>query len=209
MIRINLLPEEEKRRKIKRGPPGLKIPSLKIPIVPQTIWMLVTIGVIIVILFGIYLSRRLEIRRLDREITRMENRLTKLRREADLVRNLEAKEKDLRSRLDIITRLNRNRFLRVKMLDDLCSRVPDYIWLTSFEEVSANVKITGLAFSNLTVAKFIKELSESNYFSNPELVSLKKKTIEGQDLMEFSLTVGLKGVSPPEEGLKRPRRGRG
>jgi len=209
MIRINLLPEEERKKRIRKGPPTLKIPSLKIPMVPQTIWMVATIGAIVVILLGVYIGRRLEQRRLTREIGRMQQRLTQLKREADLVRNLEAKEKDLRSRLDIINRLNRDRFLRVKMLDDLCSRVPEYIWLTSFEEVSSNVKIAGLAFSNLTVAKFITDLSQSEYFSNPELVVLRKKTIGGQDVMEFSLTAGLRGVSPPEQELRRPRRGGG
>lgn len=209
MIRINLLSEEERGKKIRRARPGLKIPSLKFPMVSQAIWMVgVIIALVAIFLIG-YAVPRVEIGNLSEEITRMENRLAKLRKEAQLVRDLEAKEKDLRGRLDIIQKLNRNRFLRVKVLDDLCSRVPDYIWLTSFEEVSSQLKITGLAFSNLTVAKFMKELSESNYFANPELISLKKRTIGGQDVMEFSLTSEMKGISLPEREPKRPRRGRG
>ena len=139
----------------------------------------------------------------------METRLAKLKREADLVHSLEAKTRELQNRLGIINRLNRDRFLRVKMLDDLCSRVPDYIWLTSFEEVSSQIKITGLTFSNLTVAKLIEELSESDYFSGPDLVVLRKKTIVGQDVMEFTLTVGMKEASPPATERQRLRRGRG
>lgn len=210
MIRINLLPEEERGKRVRRGAPRLRMPSLKIPMVPQTIWIVSVIGVLVVIFLGIYVSRRVAIGRLNRDITRMEKRLTKLRREAELVKSLETKTKELQNRLGIINKLNRDRFLRVKMLDDLCARVPDYIWLTSFDEVSSQIKITGLTFSNLTVAKLIEELSESDYFSEPDLVSLRKKTIAGQDLMEFSLTVGMKEVSPPTQERKRLlRRGSG
>ncbi len=209
MIRINLLPEEERGKKVRRGPPGLKIPSLKIPMVSQTIWIASVIGVLVVVFLSIYVSRRVSIGKLNNEITRMENRLAKLRKEADLVKSLETKEKELQNRLGVINKLNRDRFLMVKMLDDLCARVPDYIWLTSFEEVSSQVKITGLTFSNLTVARLIQELNESDYFSNAELVLLRKKTIAGQDVMEFSLTAGMKGTSPPIKEQKRHRRGSG
>jgi len=209
MIRINLLPEEERGKKARKRPSGLRIPSLKIPMVPQTIWILAIVGILAVVFLSLYLSRIVAIGRMNREIVRMENRLAKLQKEADLVRDLETKEKELQSRLSVINRLSRDRFIRVKMLDDLCTRVPDYIWLTALEEVSSQARITGLTFSNLTVARFMEELSASEYFSDPELVSLRKKTVGGQDVMEFLLTVPMKQVSPPVEERRRPRRGSG
>ncbi len=209
MMRINLLPEEERGRRIRKGPPGLKLPSLKIPIVPQMIWMVVVVGAVVIVFLGFYISRRMAIGNFNKETTRMENKLAKLKREADLVRNLEAREKEMKNKLDIIKKLNLGRFLRVKMLDNLCSIVPDYMWITSFEEVSSTVKITGMTFSNLTVAKLIQDLAESEYFVNPELVSLRKKTIAGQDVMEFSLTTGMRKESPAVKEHKRPRRGSG
>ena len=83
MIRINLLPEEERGKRVGKGLPGLKMPSLKIPMVPQTIWIVSIIGVLLIIFLGIYVSRRIAIGRLDRDITRMETRLAKLKREAE------------------------------------------------------------------------------------------------------------------------------
>ena len=209
MIRINLLPEEERGKKARKRPSGLRIPSLKIPMVPQTIWVLSIVGILAVVFLSLYLSRIVAIGRMNKEIVRMENRLAKLQKEADLVRDLETKEKELQSRLGVINRLNRDRFTRVKMLDDLCTRVPDYIWLTALEEVSSQARITGLTFSNLTVARFMEELSASEYFEDPELISLRKKTVGGQDVMEFLLTVPMKHVSPQVEERRRPRRGSG
>jgi type IV pilus assembly protein PilN len=212
MIRINLLPEEERGRKARRGTPGLKMPAFKLPIlpripmVPQTIWMIGVIVVLAVVLLLVYAIPKRQIANRNNEIARMEAKLAKLKKEADLVKNLETKEKEMKERLEIITRLNRNRFLRAKMLDDLCSRVPEYLWLTSLEEVSSKVKITGLTFSNLTVARLIEELEESSYFTNPELISLKKKTVVGQDVMEFILETGMKELSAPQTERRRPGR---
>jgi type IV pilus assembly protein PilN len=174
--------------------------------VPQTIWMIGVIVVLALVLLVVYAVPKRQIANRNKEIARMETRLAKLKKEADLVKNLETKEKEMKERLEIITKLNRNRFLRAKMLDDLCSRVPEYLWLTSLEEVSSKIKVTGLTFSNLTVARLIEELEESTYFMNPELISLKKKTVVGQDVMEFILETGMKEAGAPQTDRRRPGR---
>lgn len=197
MIRINLLPEEErKKKKAAKKLPKVKIPipsfRIRIPLKPST-FLIGFIVIVILIAFVVIWVRQIgETRKLTKEIDQMNTRLRSLQKEINLVKDLEKKQADLQKRLDVIKGLSENRFLRVKILDELASALPEYVWLTSFEDKIPNFKIEGLAFSNLTVADFMNRLEDSEYLTDVDLTTLRKTAFSGQDVMQFILSVNLK-----------------
>lgn len=83
--------------------------------------------------------------------------------------------------------LSKNRFLFAHILEEIAKNLPEFTWLSSLNVSQNNVKIIGITASNLLVADFINRLEESPYISNVDLTVLEKKTIEKQELMEFTL----------------------
>lgn len=195
MIRINLLPEEEKKKTAKKLPKvKVPIPSfrIRIPFRPTTFLVGFVVIVILIAFIVIWVRQNGEMRKLTKEIDQMNTILKSLQKEVNLVKDLENKQRDLQRRLDVIKGLSENRFLRVKILDDLASSLPEYVWLTSFEDKIPNFKIEGMSFSNLTVADFMNRLEDSEYLTDVDLTTLKKISFSGQDVMQFTLSVNLK-----------------
>ncbi len=195
MIRINLLPEEEKKKAAKKLPKvKVPIPSfrIRIPFRPTTFLVGFVVIVILIAFIVIWVRQNGEMRKLTKEIDQMNTILKSLQKEVNLVKDLENKQRDLQRRLDVIKGLSENRFLRVKILDDLASSLPEYVWLTSFEDKIPNFKIEGMSFSNLTVADFMNRLEDSEYLTDVDLTTLKKISFSGQDVMQFTLSVNLK-----------------
>jgi len=195
MIRINLLPEEEKK-KVAKKLPKVKVPipsfRIRIPFRPTTFLVGFVVIVILIAFIVIWVRQNGEMRKLTKEIDQMNTILKSLQKEVNLVKDLENKQRDLQRRLDVIKGLSENRFLRVKILDELASSLPEYVWLTSFEDKIPNFKIEGMAFSNLTVADFMNRLEDSEYLTDVDLTTLKKISFGGQDVMQFTLSVNLK-----------------
>lgn len=195
MIRINLLPEEEKKKAAKKLPKvKVPIPSfrIRIPFRPTTFLVGFVVIVILIAFIVIWVRQNGEMRKLTKEIDQMNTRLKSLQKEVNLVKDLENKQTNLQRRLDVIKGLSENRFLRVKILDELASSLPEYVWLTSFEDKIPNFKIEGMSFSNLTVADFMNRLEDSEYLTDVDLTTLKKISFGGQDVMQFTLSVNLK-----------------
>jgi len=195
MIRINLLPEEEKKKAAKKLPKvKVPIPSfrIRIPFRPTTFLVGFVVIVILIAFIVIWVRQNGEMRKLTKEIDQMNTILKSLQKEVNLVKDLENKQRDLQRRLDVIKGLSENRFLRVKILDELASSLPEYVWLTSFEDKIPNFKIEGMSFSNLTVADFMNRLEDSEYLTDVDLTTLKKISFGGQDVMQFTLSVNLK-----------------
>jgi Tfp pilus assembly protein PilN len=74
-------------------------------------------------------------------------------------------------------------------MDEMARRVPRYMWLTSLKNVSPEkVAIDGYAFSNLVVSDLMSSMGESEMFDNVELTVVKRKVVEGQNAVNFTVT---------------------
>jgi len=204
MIKIDLLPKEERRRKPALAP-KVRAPrerravvGPRLPVGIDTLIVLVVFLLAVGAMYLVFTGQKREIARLEDEITAMQAELKRLQEAVQLVRNLEEKERAIKVKLDVIAKLNRDRFLRAHMMDELSRLLPENSWLLSVVEKKPSLTIEGLAFSNFIVADFMRRLETSNYISNVDLSVLNRDKAGGHDVMKFKLTSSLTPYTPPK-----------
>lgn len=183
MIRINLLPREERvRRRAIRKPKlpavGAFVPLVAVGLVAGSIGVVHTLKV--------------------REVAGLESEIAQLRRESEhykpqlaRIRDITQKREEVGNRLDIISRLDQERYFRVKLLDEVARATPEYLWLTKVEEQGSHrFAFEGVTFSNIIVARFMQELETSPHWQGVELNLTQQGKIDGFDVVQFGLTSG-------------------
>ncbi len=188
MIKINLGPTAKKGRVTKRkavraGRPGIKLPSIQ-----STILYIIGIVVVVVIVGLLLFIQSTQMGSLNNEIKQLNAKLEELRVYKATVDSLKQREMELQSLIIPIKELNKNRFFIAHVLDEVSSRVPDFTWLKSLDVSQTALQMKGVAASNLLVADFMNRLEESPYIYNVDLTVLEKKAVEKTEMMEFTLT---------------------
>ncbi len=179
MIKINLLPKEEQKRRA--------------PVRPNTV--LFTAGAIILVVamaYGWYwLSGTVQAVATD-----IENRKVELKRfesRAKDVEKYQAEKKRLEERLKAINSLVAATGNSSRLLDEVSKALPNEVWLTSISRVGKKIDIAGFAFTNLGVATFMTNLSNaSSILSNVDLLESAKSTVEQIPVERFSITAEVK-----------------
>lgn len=181
MIRINLLPREE--RQVRRS---LALPKLG-TVLP--VLVLVLVGALFA---AVSVVQALQIGRLKSDIARAEQESEKLRPQIQTIQELTTKREELTRRLNVITELDKGRLTRVRLIDELSRCVPEHLWLTTYEESSANqITIEGVTFSNLIVADFMTRLEASPLFGSVDLLIAEKGTIDQRNVVKFKITASI------------------
>ncbi len=188
MIKINLAPTAKKGRVTKRkavraGRPGIKLPSIQ-----STILYIIGIVVVVVIVGLTLFIQSTQMGSLNNEITQLSAKLEELKVYKAAVDSLTQRELELQSLIIPIRELNKNRFFIAHVLDEVSSRVPEFTWLKSLDVSQTALQMKGVAASNLLVADFMNRLEESPYIYNVDLTVLEKKAVEKTEMMEFTLT---------------------
>lgn len=183
MIRINLLPREERTRR-------RTLPKIQVPAVGAAVPFLL-LGVVAGL---IAVSHATQARRL----ADLQAHVAELRRESDSyapqlqkIREITQKRQEVRNRLDIIAKLDHERYFRVRLMDEVAQNLPQNLWLTKVQE-GANHQFTveGVTFSNFIVARFMQDLESSPHWNGVELGVAQQGRIEGYDVVKFTLASG-------------------
>jgi type IV pilus assembly protein PilN len=173
MIRINLMPRDEVLRRASRRR-------------DRTVG-LSTVAVLLALVVGSELVSRRESRMVDAEASRYRAELAELNRRYQQAIVLERKRTELRTKLETIASLERQRRGPVRVLDDLGGATPDKLWLTEMRENGGSAVFLGRGLDNQTVAVFMRNLERSPYFSNVELVETRQVEDGLAKLKEFSI----------------------
>jgi type IV pilus assembly protein PilN len=192
MIRINLLPREElPRRK-----------SIQLPEVGNFAPLaLVAVAVVVIASAHFYQSQKVDA--LKTTIAEEEAETRRLSPEIAKIKRLNQQRKDLNDRLDVITELDRDRYFRVHLLDELNRSMPEHMWLTRFEDVGGNrYSVEGVTFSNFLVSDFLQNVTSSPYFAGVNLLVAEKGEIGDVKVIKFKATAAavLKPKPEPFEG---------
>uniref|UniRef100_A0A7V1EHX3 PilN domain-containing protein n=1 Tax=candidate division WOR-3 bacterium TaxID=2052148 RepID=A0A7V1EHX3_UNCW3 len=192
MIKINLSPSPKKAKapKAKAAKPGA--PPIKLPAIKVGALYILGIAVVVIIIALFLIIQSSKIGGLNRNINQLQTRLDELKVYVATVDSLKRREKELMALISPIKQLNQNRFLIAHILDEISARIPEFTWLTMLNVSTQNIDIKGTTASNLLVAEFMNRLEESPYISNVDLTVLEKKTVEKQEMMEFTLTANVK-----------------
>jgi type IV pilus assembly protein PilN len=175
MIRINLLPKEEK-------------PSKAALLWGRIFtWGLIGAAIVLVVGVGWHVLRSYEIAGLKSDIEDAHAEQDRYKKEAAMVSELTQKRKMISQRIQVIEDLDKNRFLRVQLLDELARSVPEYVWLHSFEEIGGKVSIRGRAFSNLAISRFMDSLESKSHVDSVYLRVIRKEELDGTPVLNFNL----------------------
>lgn len=181
MIRINLLPRDER---IKRR--EFKLPKL------GTIYLFGSV----VLFFGAIVTTGLvnqhRIATLERKIVAANEESKKLAPQLAKIKEITNEQEEVNRRLAIIAELDRFRYFRVKLLNDISFNLPVNTWLTDVTEVSPNqFGIDGVAFSNYSVADMMSNLETSTAVTKVDLKVAEKGKIREREVMKFKLVANV------------------
>jgi type IV pilus assembly protein PilN len=187
MIRINLLPTTE--QVVSRGVPTPSLPALA------------PVFIIAAAVSGILVISGLQTFRLRHLHSELKARQAEAQKLAPFIQRIDqlTRERELTlKRLSVIEDLDRERLTRVRVVDELSRRMPDHMWLTGFSEKTGAVNITGITFSNLTVAELIRSMERSVLFEQVDLTVAERGDIDGRSVVNFSVTARRQTSADPQ-----------
>ncbi len=195
MIRINLLPHREARRKANRR--QLAMMAVVVAVV----------GIALAALVHLVIGGYVDVQNSRNEFLKREN--AKLDKEIAEIRKLKDEIAALLARKQIIETLQNDRSRAVQLLETLVRRTPDGVYLKSLKQKGLRVNVTGYAQSNARVSAFMRNLQGSEVLENtqtsPQLIEIKATNVGNKRLSEFSLDFSMKPPTPvAEEAGKKP-----
>lgn len=178
MIRINLLPWREARRKAQRQHLGVLG------------GMVAALGLLIVGAVHLTIAGYIAEQSARNEFLKREN--VRLDKEIEEIRKLRGEIAALLARKQVIERLQADRAQAVHLLEELVQQVPDGVYLKSIRQTALKVNLVGYSQSNARVSTLMRNFAASPHLENPELVEIKAVTVSNKRVSEFNMNVSLK-----------------
>ena len=188
MIRVNLLPWREARRKAH---------NLQFFIL---MGMVAGLAATVVVLVHGYYATRISTQTERNRFLKEEN--TKLDKEIEEIKKLKEEIQALLSRKQVIETLQGDRAQTVYLLEQLVRQTPDGVYLKSIKQTGLKVNLTGYAQSNARVSTLMRNLESSPYLMNPDLVEIKAVNVTNKRLSEFNMNVSIRRQQSEAEAAK-------
>jgi len=181
MIKINLLPREERKRQ--------RHTQVNIPILLGLLGLVVTV---LAMGYGWYWLNG-EVNRLQSDIQTTQAELKRVEDITKLVDKLQKDKKAVQDKLKTVETLVAAQSGPVRLLDEISRGLPEEVWLTSMARVGKKLDISGFAFSPYSVATFMTNLGGAKELVNTvDLVVSEKAVVEQVPVERFSITMELK-----------------
>lgn len=187
MIRINLLPHREAKRRARRQQFYALLGM--VAVLAGVIWFLgftlISAKISTQAEKNDFLKR--EVASLDKEIAEIK----KLKEQTD----------SLLARKRVIEALQANRTETVHLFNELVRQVPEGIYFKTIKQTGSSILVTGYAQSNARINTLMNNFNDSPLLENSALVETKAETVAGRRLNAFSVTVAITRQST-DEGKK-------
>jgi type IV pilus assembly protein PilN len=183
VIRINLLPVREARRKAQ--------------VRDQLMLLGATLAASLVLAIGAQQYVRAQIRGAQRRTVALQQELAQYKPQQEQVEAFKKKKAEIQQKLDVIERLDRSRSGPVHILDELAMRTPERVWLTKLNADNGRIELDGMSLDNELVALFLTKLNDSAYFSNVELKATELKKVDALKLNTFRIMAQLQTPGAP------------
>ncbi len=180
MIRINLLPHREEKRKAR-----------------QKQFLILAgfaafVGLAVAGLLWVIFDAQIDNQKSRNKF--LADEIVKLDKQIDEIKRIREETASLLSKKQVVEGLQSNRSEPVYLLDQLLRQLPEGLYLKSFKQTGARISVTGYAQSNARVSAFMRNIEASPYLGNPNLVEIKAVTINTQRANEFILDFIIKRV---------------
>lgn len=184
MIKINLLPVRAAKKK-------------------ETAFQQITIFCIVVFLVGavvmsLYFVKRVQVSAAKNDITAANNKINELKTKIGKLEELKTLKEQVKKKLDVLSQLRKNKTGPAQRLSTLSDITPEQLWLTGYSESGADVKISGMAFTEELIAQFMRTLEASTDFMSVELSVSEQSVVAGTKLKKFDITMKLESAAAPQ-----------
>ena len=193
MIRINLLPHREAKRKQKQAAFAALMALGGL------------LGAALVLMVGGYNASQISTQNQRNDVLKQAN--AELDVKIKKIANLKSEIEALKARQQAVEDLQGDRNQPVYLLDELVRQTPEGVYLKSFKQDGQKVLLNGVAQSQERVAELLRNLSgNSPWLERPDLTEVRAATLAqsktGRKVVEFTLTVSIKRAREKEELAK-------
>ena len=187
MIRVNLLPHrEEKRKRRQQQFLGIAVFS-------------VILGLVVAGAVWFFLDQQVEQQAAN--VAYMKGEIAKLDKQIEEIRKIREETASLLAKKQVVEGLQSNRSEPVQLLDQLLRQLPEGIYLKQVKQTGVKVNVVGYAQSNARVSTLMRNLGASPYLENPELVEIKAVLLDNNPnkrVNEFSMNIHVKRAKAEE-----------
>ncbi len=193
MIRINLLPHREAKRKQKQAAFYAMLALGGV------------VGVLVVLVVGGYNATRIAVQNQRNQVLQAAN--TELDGKIKEIANLKQEIESLQARQQAVEDLQGDRNQPVYLFDELVRQTPDGVYLKTIKQDGQKVLMDGFAQSQERVAELLRNLSNNSpWLERPDLSEVKAVTLAGskvgKKVVEFTLSVSIKRPREEEDPAK-------
>ena len=189
MIRVNLLPHREIRRKAQQQQ------------------FFIMLGVVVAIGAGIWFGVHVYLEdQFDNQVSRnkyLQSEIEKLDKQIAEIQKLKDQTASLLARKRVVETLQGTRAEVVHLLDQLVRQLPDGVYLKSIKQSGTRVTITGLTQSQARVSTLMRNLESSPHLENPGLVEITSAQQGPLRTNEFIMTINISRAKA-ESDAKKP-----
>ncbi len=175
MIRINLLPHREAKRKAQRQ--QFYALSGLVSVLAGVIW------------FAGFTYIDAQIDRQSEKNAFLKKEIAELNKQIDEIKKLKEQTEALLARKQVIESLQANRSETVHLFNELARQLPTGIYLRSIKQEKQKITLVGYAQSNARVSTLMNNLDASPVLERPELVQIKAIPVGKQRMNEFNLNI--------------------
>jgi type IV pilus assembly protein PilN len=182
MIRVNLLPHREEKRKRRQ----------------QQFGVLAGLAAVfgIVVAGGVWVFLDQQEAQQKANVAYMKLEIDKLDKQIEEIRKIREETASLLAKKQVVEGLQSNRSEPVQLLDQLLRQLPEGVYLKAIRQVGPKVNILGYAQSNARVSTLMRNLGASPYLENPELVEIRAVPSPtdkgGARVNEFNMNITVK-----------------
>ena len=187
MIRVNLLPHREEKRKRRQQQFGVLAA------------IAVILGLLVAGAIWVFLDQQVEQQRSN--VAYMKAEIDKLDKQIEEIRKIREETASLLAKKQVVEGLQSNRSEPVQLLDQLLRQLPEGIYLKAIKQAGVKVNVIGYAQSNARVSTLMRNLGASPYLENPELVEIKAVLLDNNPnkrVNEFSMNISVKRAKAEE-----------
>ncbi|MBL0122044.1 MAG: PilN domain-containing protein [Betaproteobacteria bacterium] len=178
MMRINLLPHREERRKERQKQFAVLAGGIAV------------LGLAVAALLWVLFDGQVE-NQMGRN-KYLNDEIAKLEKQIDEIKKIREETASLLGKKQVVEGLQSNRSEPVYLLDQLLRQLPEGLYLKSIKQTGTKINVTGYAQSNARVSAFMRNIEASPYLENPNLIEIKAVTVNSQRANEFSLDFGIR-----------------
>jgi type IV pilus assembly protein PilN len=185
MIRINLLPHREEKRRARRQ----QFFAL-VGLVTVLSALIVFLGYSVIA--GYISAQKDKNDFLKKEIAELDKQIAQ-------IKTLQEQIQTLLSRKQIIESLQRDRAEPVNLLNEIAKQMPDGVYLRSMKQSGQSIAMNGYSQSNARVSTLMRNIESSPTLTGARLIETKAVNVGARRMNEFSMTATIKRL-PPDDG---------